>query len=76
MSVKLIAIDMDGTLLNEHSELNPSDLVRAITGKVSGDQRFFFPKEMLSKNAENDLFKPIYQEFQQYILNDRLVVPH
>lgn len=24
MSVKLIAIDMDGTLLNEHSELNPA----------------------------------------------------
>jgi HD superfamily phosphohydrolase len=63
----------DGSLL----ELSTvSDLVRAITGKVSGDQRFFFPKEMLSKNAENDLFKPIYQEFQQYILNDRLVVPH
>jgi len=26
MSVKLIAIDMDGTLLNEHSELNPATI--------------------------------------------------
>lgn len=26
MSVKLIAIDMDGTLLNEHSELNSATI--------------------------------------------------
>jgi len=51
-----------------------SDLVRAITGKVSGDQRFFFPKEMLSRNAEVDLFDPIYEAFQKHIQNDRLIV--
>jgi len=50
-----------------------SDLVRAITGKVSGDRRFFFPKEMLSRTAEVDLFDPIYQAFQQHIQNDRLI---
>jgi len=51
-----------------------SDLVRAITGKVSGDRRFFFPKEMLSQNSEVDLFDPIYQAFQAHIQNDRLII--
>lgn len=52
-----------------------STLVAAITGRESGDQRFFFPREMLSQHAESDLFNPIYQEFQTYIKNDQLIHP-
>lgn len=51
-----------------------SALVNAITGKFSGDQRFFFPREMLQNNAaDTDLFDPIYQAFQQHIHNDTLI---
>lgn len=49
-----------------------SDLVRAITGKVSGDRRFFFPKEMLSDQI--DLFNDVNQAFQAHIQNDRLIL--
>ncbi|WP_288529675.1 HD domain-containing protein [uncultured Secundilactobacillus sp.] len=53
-----------------------SALVNAITGKFSGDQRFFFPKEMLSKQSETvELFDPIYHEFQRYLHNDQLIQP-
>ncbi|RRK10376.1 sugar-phosphatase [Lactiplantibacillus garii] len=36
MSVKLIAIDMDGTLLNEHSELNPATIEAVHAAKAQG----------------------------------------
>ncbi|WP_318767185.1 sugar-phosphatase [Lactiplantibacillus carotarum] len=36
MSVKLIAIDMDGTLLNEHSALNPATIAAINAAKAQG----------------------------------------
>ena len=62
----------DGTTI-ELSALSP--LVAAITGRELGDQRFFFPREMFTENAESDLFSPVYTEFQNYIHNDQLIHP-
>ncbi|KRL06213.1 HD domain-containing protein [Liquorilactobacillus oeni] len=52
-----------------------SRLVNSITGKFSGDERFFFPKEMLSSNEEPEVFTPIYQKFQKYLKNRWVVDP-
>ncbi len=60
----------DGTMI-ELSKI--SQLVSAVTGKHLGDERFFFPKEMLSKDSDIDLFEPVYQEFQKHIKNDELI---
>lgn len=59
----------DGSLI-ELSTL--SDVVAAISGKMTGDERFFFPKEMLAETTDN-LFASTYQEFQRHILNDALI---
>ncbi|KRM87321.1 hydrolase [Liquorilactobacillus vini DSM 20605] len=40
-----------------------SKLVKAITGKFLGDERFFFPKEMLLGQG------PTFQEFRSYLKN-------
>ena len=58
-------------LLVELSQV--SNLVAAISGKVSGDERFFFPKEMKSSEQQLELFSPIYSEFQSYLKNDTLI---
>ncbi|MEE5988474.1 HD domain-containing protein [Ligilactobacillus equi] len=50
-----------------------SALVKAITGRQSGDERFFFPKEMLAQNQNLDIFMPVYLEFAQHIKNDHIV---
>jgi len=51
-----------------------SDLVNAIRGKFTGDQRFFFPKEMLNPgNDAPEIFQPIFDEFGGYIQNDQLI---
>lgn len=51
-----------------------SALVNAISGKFSGDQRFFFPKEMLSSKQDNvELFDPIYKAFQTHLHNDYII---
>lgn len=60
----------DGLLI-ELSQV--SNLVAAISGKVSGDERFFFPKEMKSSEQQLELFSPIYSEFQSYLKNDTLI---
>lgn len=60
----------DGSLI-ELSQV--SNLVAAISGKVSGDERFFFPKEMKSSEQQLELFSPIYSEFQSYLKNDTLI---
>ncbi|KRM71272.1 sugar-phosphatase [Lacticaseibacillus brantae] len=36
MSIKLVAIDMDGTLLNEHGQLNPATINAVKAAKVAG----------------------------------------
>lgn len=59
----------DGSLI-ELSKLSP--LVKALSGTFQGDERFFFPKTMLSKTNEPQIFDPIYQEFQKYIKNGKL----
>lgn len=52
-----------------------SPLVKSISGRQSGDRRFFFPKEMLETGI-NDLFNPIYVDFQRYINNNYLIGPN
>ncbi|KRN12470.1 putative hydrolase (putative) [Fructilactobacillus fructivorans] len=52
-----------------------SDLVKAITGKLIGDKRFFFPREMLKPTKNVELFQSLYDEFQKYIDNDNLIIP-
>ncbi|MDF7626372.1 HD domain-containing protein [Lactobacillaceae bacterium L1_55_11] len=61
----------DGTH-RELSELSP--LVAAIKGRASLDQRFFFPKEMLSTGPDQ-LFAQVHHDFKSYIKNDALSAP-
>lgn len=60
----------DGTLV-ELSEFSP--LVRSIMGEQTGDTRFFFPKTMLLRQDQTQIFEPIYQEFQSHIKNNQLI---
>lgn len=64
----------DGTFI-ELSQV--SEIVSSLTGKVRGDERFYFPKEFLKPKTEKevDLFEPIYQEFKRYIKNDAISQP-
>jgi HD domain protein len=57
-------IQKDGNLA-ELSLLSP--IVASLAGSRQGDNRFYFPKEML---LENSLFTPQLQLFQSYIVND------
>ena len=59
----------DGSLI-ELSEMSP--LVKALNGTFQGDERFFFPKTMLAKNNDPQIFDPIYQEFAKYVHNGQL----
>ncbi|HCX40603.1 MAG TPA: hypothetical protein DG851_06345, partial [Lactobacillus acetotolerans] len=59
----------DGNLI-ELSQLSP--LIRALNGTMQGDERFFFPKIMLSNDDEPQIFDPLYQEFQKYVKNGEL----
>lgn len=63
-------MEEDGSLI-ELSDL--SLLVKAISGTTLGDTRFFFPKAMLQKNGETEIFGPVFTEFQSYIKNGKLV---
>lgn len=66
-----IEIMQDDGQLIELSQLSP--LVRALNGTLQGDERFFFPKIMMSSNNdEPQIFDPIYQKFQRYIKNGTL----
>ena len=58
--------------LEELSEVSP--LVKAVTDKELGDERFFFPKQMLgTPEDQQEVFQPYYQEFSEHIKNDRLI---
>lgn len=54
-----------------------SDIVAAITGKTRGDERFYFPKELLTPKVttEINLFEAIFEEFTHYIKNGAIVHP-
>ena len=52
-----------------------STLVASVSGKEAGDQRFFFPKEMLNEHQDIEIFEPIYEEFQSYIKNNHIIKP-
>ena len=62
----------DGTLV-ELSEV--SQLVAALAGQEQGDERFFFPKEMVDPTLRNhyDLLMETYQEFARHIHNGALI---
>lgn len=60
----------DGTLVSLSSV---SPLVRAISDKQTGDNRFFFPREILKPDENVDLFQPEYDEFNRHIRNDKLI---
>lgn len=66
-------IKPDGKLV-ELSKMSP--LVAALAGQTQGDERFYFPKEMLTPNQQQlDLFDETYQEFDRYIRNGALSTP-
>lgn len=60
----------DGTLV-ELSTVSP--IVKAISDKQTGDNRFFFPREILRPEENVDLFQPEYDEFKNHIRNDQLI---
>jgi HD superfamily phosphohydrolase len=64
-------MQLDDTL-EELSTLSP--LVGAITGKVTGDERFYFPKQMLAKPGTPE-YTPVVEEFQKYLLNGEIIDP-
>ncbi|WKF85280.1 HD domain-containing protein [Lacticaseibacillus pantheris] len=64
-------MQLDGSL-EELSTLSP--LVAAITGKVSGDQRYFFPKVMLTPK-DDEHWQPAYGEFQRYLAHGQIIDP-
>ncbi|APX71225.1 HD domain-containing protein [Companilactobacillus allii] len=59
----------DGSLI-ELSTI--SGLVNALTGKISGDERFYFPKSMLVEHPD-DIFSNTYEQFQEHIFNDEII---
>ena len=52
-----------------------SALVAAMTGRIFGNARFFFPREMMNTQAVDDVMAPLYAEFQRYVHNETLVKP-
>ncbi|MHC5268176.1 HD domain-containing protein [Enterococcus sp. LJL98] len=62
----------DGTLV-ELSQV--SQLVEALAGQGQGDQRFYFPKEMVDFSLQDnyDLFGETYQQFKAHIHNGALI---
>lgn len=62
----------DGTLI-ELSKVSP--LVSALAGQSQGDERFYFPKEMVDPTQQHhyDLFDDTYREFAAHIHNGALV---
>ncbi|MHC5249034.1 HD domain-containing protein [Enterococcus sp. LJL90] len=59
-------IRKDDSLI-ELSQLSP--LVAALAGQTQGDQRFYFPKEMLAPQEDTSLFSETYQQFSRHIKN-------
>ncbi|MGX6961595.1 HD domain-containing protein [Vagococcus xieshaowenii] len=64
-------MEYDGTLIELSKQ---SSLVRALAGEIHGDERFYFPKEMLTQS--DNLFNDIYRMFQCYIHNGKITKPN
>lgn len=62
----------DGSLV-DLSTVSP--IVSAISDKQTGDNRFFFPREVLQPQENVDLFEPEYDEFKRHIRNGKLTNP-
>lgn len=62
-------VEEDGTLV-ELSKVSP--IVAAITGQGQKDERFYFPKEMLSSPLQGQLFEKQYQAFQSHLANGKI----
>lgn len=64
--------EKDGTLV-ELSKV--SQLVEALAGQGQGDQRFYFPKEMVDFSLQDnyDLFSESYKQFNAHIHNGALI---
>ncbi len=67
-----IEIMENDATLEELSTLSP--LVGAITGKVTGDERFYFPKAMLT-TADSPDYQPVYGQFQRYLSSGHIIDP-
>lgn len=67
-------VEADGSLI-ELSKASP--IVAALTGKVRGDERFYFPKEIIkpASISEVNLFEPLFNEFTKYIANGAIKNP-
>ena len=63
-------MEADGSL-TELSQV--SSLVAALTGQGKKDARFYFPKEMLSRNHDEQLFSSAYETFQNKIHNGKIL---
>ena len=50
-----------------------SPIVNAISDRSEGDNRFFFPKDVLTNGNNVDLFQSEYDEFAKHIRNDKLI---
>ncbi|EOT44943.1 HD domain-containing protein [Enterococcus columbae] len=63
---------LDGSLV-ELSTISP--LVAALAGQGQGDDRFYFPKEMVDQSLQDnyDLFYETYNQFKRHIHNGALV---
>ncbi|UQS84043.1 HD domain-containing protein [Bombilactobacillus thymidiniphilus] len=62
-------IQPDDTLVELSTK---SDIVSALSGHFTGDQRLYFPKEMLL-DPQNRTLTPYLQNFQEHINNNSLV---
>ena len=57
------------------SEASP--IVKTLSDNLHGDDRLYVPSDLLEKHTNSsqqqlDLFKELYEEFQSYIINDRV----
>ncbi len=65
-------VQHDGSL-QELSTVSP--IVNAISNKSTGDQRFFFPKDVIIPDQNINLFQSKFDEFNKYIKNGKLITP-
>ncbi|MFD1123788.1 HD domain-containing protein [Lentilactobacillus raoultii] len=68
---KQIELMQDDGSLVDLSTVSP--LVAAISDRQTGDNRFFFPREVLQPAKNVDLFEPEYEEFKGHIHNGKLI---